>query len=87
MLVVGPAGGIAGGIGGLAGQSLGLKGGLAPTLLLLVLPSVVNGVFWGALAQGIAWARVRARVVFWVLVLGVGLYWSWLLAMMLLVRG
>ena len=43
------------------------------------IPSIVNGLCWGALAQAISWARVRARVVFWVLILGLGAFWGYLM--------
>ena len=86
LLFVGPVGLLAGAAGGLLGQSLRLPG-WSGALLLVAVPSVVNGFACGALAEGIAWARTRARVLFWLLVLGPALYWISLLAMLVFSRG
>jgi hypothetical protein len=87
MLLVAPVGMLVAGAEALALQGLRWTMPVwAGNVLLLPLPSVVNGFFWGAVAERIAWARVHARVFFWVLVLGLGVYWCFLLALFYFVR-
>lgn len=70
---IGTAGLIASALGVLAAD-LRLPTWTAPAFLY-VIPAVANGLFFGLLAELIAWSRVRARVLFWVIVLGLGSLW------------
>ncbi len=85
MAFVAPAGGLAMALVGLLGQALRLPPipSWAAALLFDPVGAIVNGLFWGAFAEWVAWARIRARPLFWVLVLGLGAYWALLLVLTL----
>ncbi len=78
LLFIGPIGLLAFVALGMVVPGLGLPGTVG-WLVMTGLPSIVNGLAWGALAEVVAWARVRARWLFWVLVLGLGGAWAYAL--------
>ncbi|HTK31359.1 MAG TPA: hypothetical protein VL332_05300 [Candidatus Saccharimonadaceae bacterium] len=44
-------------------------------IVVVGMACVLNGLFWGGIAEGVAITRTRARGMFWALIGGVSLWW------------
>lgn len=80
LMYIAPFGLLALGLFGLGAQELHLSGWVAATAVIS-LAAVVNGACWALLLELVRWARVRARPIFWTLLLVIGLYLAILLSL------
>jgi len=79
LMFVAPVGLLATGALGVAAQELRASSMLV-FVGVTVAGAVANAFAYGTVVEGVKWSRVRLRPMFWVIVLGIALYWGVLLA-------
>jgi hypothetical protein len=77
-LLVAPMGLVAGALVAWAGYGVGLRGWIMESLWLWVVPTLANGLFWSALVKSIGNPPTKGRLRFWVIVIGFGVFWVWM---------